>query len=338
MLMMEHYRLSVMLRWSDLESLKVKDIPLKIHLQSLRKRREWPTCAVYDCSSCKDGCECTEKGSENFLRGRPRKTIPCECADDDVEIIVVRKKKERWTRTGSTPMFFDDFKAEAERSDSGLLFGPDGRAFCYDFEEITDDLQPSVSSEQKGKPSLHSEGGESVVLDDSFVRSFYVSPRQSRGKKRAERNNARIEARLGPLRESLSGLKSRLKYLDGKRRDMALARISTLRKGIKTLQDELLELSSPTREEVGGTQVPPPPTFTGSGTTQSPLVRVLVSDGGVYYGCSSCEFPLSLPTGACTNSGCRLLGKPCKATFRQKRNGRVIVVTDWFTSRGRYGK
>lgn len=337
MLMMEHYRLSVMLRWSDLESLKVKDIPLKIHLQSLRKRREWPTCAVYDCSSCEDECECIGKGSENFLRGKhTRKAIPCDCADDDVEIIVVRKKKERWIRTGSTPMYFDDFVAEAERSHSGLLWSG-STPVSYDFEEVFDDSQPLKSSDSEEKPPFQSEGGESVDLDNSFVRSFFVSPRQSRQRKRAERNNDRIEARLGPLRDSLRKLRARVKHLDGVRRDGALSRISSLRDGIKSLQAQLLELASPTRENKGGVQIPPPPSFTGSGTGQSPLVRILVSEGRSYYGCSGCEWPLSLSTSTCTNSECRLLGIPCKAVFRTKVKGRVKVVTDWFASRSRYG-
>jgi hypothetical protein len=329
----ESYRLSVLLRWGDLESLKVKDIPLKIHLQSLRKRSEWPTCSVYDCSECKQNCECIVKGSENFLRCTQRKTNPCDCEDDEVELIVLRKNKG-WKRDRSWYTSEEAFLEDAEKSESGPCGQPGGPLFCWDVEDVSDGLQPS---EVENEEPLQSQGGEHFVNDNSFVRSFYVEPEFTRGRKRAIRNNERVNFRLDPLVARLIELKSKREWMPGERRAGLESRISSTRQSIRKLKSQLLELASPTRREKGGTQIPPYPD-TGPGMDPDPFVRNFISNGERYYGCSSCEFPLDLSRGACPNRTCLFFGRKCKAVFTRVVRGRRIVIRDWFTSRAKYGK
>jgi len=225
-----HYRLMVALRWSDLELLKVKDEPLKNHLQKLRKRKhrdEW--CAVYDPPS---GNESSANGSERFHRFTERKTSHIFGDDDDITIIVCRKASSSLKRAKGE--FATVVSVEPVDSDV----------------DIPEPLSEEEAPEVRGRSSL----------DSDRATSFGVrgSARLPRGYKRAVKNNEYIRNRVDGLRKTLKKLEGIL--LDPEcDREKICHSISSIKGQISRLLSERSDVRSPPRGSRGGWEYAPPP-------------------------------------------------------------------------------
>jgi hypothetical protein len=238
---MEHYRLMVALRWSDLESLKVKDIPLKIHLQRLRKlkhRGEW--CAVYDPPS---GNESSGNGCESFRRFTERKASHVFGVDDDVSIIVCRKASSSLRRKAGE---FATVVSVEPVSDSEAI--PDS-------ESDTPDLEPPPRYEEEAPKAR---GGPSLSGGSAASFGVRVNARQSRGQKRAASNNEYIKSRVAGLRKTREKLLGALQNPACDREKIG-GSIRSVEAQISRLLNERSDVRSPTRGSKGGYEYPPPP-------------------------------------------------------------------------------
>jgi len=214
------YRLMVALRWSDLESLRVKDIPVKIHLQKLRNYSKWPTCGIYD--------EASENGPERFRRGT-RKTSSYSSADDVVEIIVRRKK-----------------------SDWRAVPGVDGEVL--EVTECDSDGNTVTGSDQES--DLEQDGSdEGVALP--FDSKYLGRGVPGRAYERAVRNNAHIASERKRLRTVLKKLEGSLRAsVDLYHSTELRTSIASISQKLSLLRTQISDL--PDLPKDFGTAVPPP--------------------------------------------------------------------------------
>jgi hypothetical protein len=332
----EHYRLMVALRWVDLESISVKGTPMKKNLQALRKRREWPTCDVYDpCSSGDTLGESLCSGSERYRRCRQRKTNPPMSGDDGVEVIVVRKIGRNVGLRGLGDLRDCSF-VECDSAGNSIV------------------EEPTSSSQEGGPQVVGNDSSEELIdgtvkpnyFDNSFFSKYFHEPRQSREYKRAVRNNLEINEQLRKLRKKRSELIAWRRKTVGEEYSRLTESLSFLESGIAKLVKQRSDSVSPGRDGKGGLQVPPPESLNPAPRNRRPqhhstkdhrqrrtvpIIPLIAHDratGGSFYICGECRGRLN-STPACTNGECSLGGQPTQVRIRVHKYGRERWEWRW---------
>lgn len=309
----------------------MKGTPMKKNLQALRKRREWPTCDVYDhCSSGDSLGESLCTGAERYRRSRLRKANLTLSGEDDVEVIVVRKiGRDRGLR-GLGDLRDCEFVECDSAGNSVLQCEPTPATQAGDFQ---------VDEDPRSEELSVSEGGSSM-FDNSFFSKYSREPRQSREYKRAVRNNEEINVQLRKLRKKRSELIAWRRKTVGEEYSRLTKSLFHIDEGIKLLVSQRSDSVSPGRHGKAGLEVPPPESLRPPPMSRRAPIRVAKKEprqrqagpiiprirydratGSSFYVCTECEQRLN-STPACINGECGLGGFPTLARFRIHRGGR----------------
>lgn len=271
------YRLMIALRWSDLESLKVKDEPLKNHLKRLRKRHMRCICGVYDPAS--QGGPLVDEPFGNGIEGCRRFAERKNWVygdDDEVTVIVCRKASSSLRRK---PGEFATVIPE-----SIVPVDEDGDDSCDSTVE-------------------HEEEGESSVPDDVDPLNSgradwsprFVKTEPSRREKRAAKNNEYIRNRVGELRTNLRKLRGLLNSGKAQRPDELRRSIASIEAAISRLLNQRSDTDTSNVGSRGSWHYPPPPNLDDH--------RRHRPGSGCGHACAYCR-ERNRSTGRSTCSGC----------------------------------
>jgi len=289
---LELYRLGVHLRWSDLESLKETDTPLKINLQKLRNIRKRPACVWDETPYVEDVTdEWHHRASvDGWVTPQGFSDPEENLSEGDVEVILVRRK------------------ARPQKGEKAKK--PDLR-YCTIVEVGSDDDQ--IIEEPIPLPELSDQ-----ELLDRMARlrdAYYRDAKQSRSYKRAVKNNSHIREKINELESHRKHFRIRARYpRPGDTREYIQRRLAEIDAGIFHLESQYSVIDPDQEEAKAGIFVPPPdvystgpprprrtvpsrryyPSSTSSKSNLSerflPTARVTVSrSGGATYRCPSCD-------------------------------------------------
>jgi len=223
------YRVMVVLRWSDLESLRVGKEPLKNHLHKLRKRHEWPTCVVYEPGDGFPERAC-EKGAERYLRCTQRKTSVAKGPNDfDRE-----DKIFRWPWSPKGVCVEDAYELSIHADEN-----------TQERQDLSNDV-PEVTNQREVVPS-------------DFIRQHSLEPRVSRRVSRAAKNNDFIRNKLHELGEVRRKLRATLRgRLTSEERSAKELSLRGLEVGMSKLRTERSDVRPDPEDYSGGLRMPPP--------------------------------------------------------------------------------
>jgi hypothetical protein len=279
------YRVGVVLRWSELQSLKEKGTPLKINLQKLRKSCKWPTCKMDETPVVEEVGELPYRASEDGSEMPQYVEYEDNLVPGDVEVVLIRRCKSKWIKQLGKIDLRD-----------------------YDFIDIDDENNTQPTNITADPPETSR--GEPVTssnLDQPKERPFESSRRM----KRAARNNEFIDRKIRNLDARASTLREEYVEAPRERKSHLKKSLIDLENGITNLYvqrsdvDHLRERFDRTSRNLQfAPPVVPGPSMNSRGFKKPITVTKRTSDKVFSFVrvCGSCRLPFS--SSCCDNLQC----------------------------------
>lgn len=276
------YRVGVVLRWSELQSLKEKGTPLKINLQKLRKSCKWPTCMMDETPVVEEVGELPYRASEDGSEMPQYDEYEDNLVPGDVEVVLVRRCRSKWIKQLGKIDLRD-----------------------YDFIDM-DDEKESTQPTNIVVDSPGTSRSESAI-PDNLDRPFETSRRA----KRAAKNNAFIDRKIRELDTKASTLREEYAEANRARKSHLKKSLIDLEDGITNLYvqrsdvDHLRERFSRTNRNLQfAPPVEPGPSMNSRGFKKPITVTKRRSDRDFSFQriCGSCRLPFS--SSCCDNLKC----------------------------------